>query len=434
MRLERFLLLVLIASSGACHQSKQPDAKAMVHENMEQLTSLIVYDIFSPPVASRIYAYASLGSFEAIRFAQADRYRSIAAQLRDFDPLPQPLKNQEYDFHLAAAKTFFTIVRKMTFSVDSLVPYETKLFAAYQRSLADSVFTRSVEFGDAVALSILKRAGRDNYASSRSKPRFTGSHQPGKWRPTPPDYFDGVEFCWGTMSTFVMDSSSQFAPPPPPAYSEDSASIFFRATKEVYDIRQHLTPEQKDIARYWDDNPLVMQHAGHMMFATKKITPGGHWMGITRIACEQTSADQIRSAQAYALVSIAIFDAFVGCWEEKYKSSVIRPVTVINEKIDPDWMPFLQTPPFPEYPSGHSSITRAAATVLTQLFGDRFAFLDNSDLKYIGMQRSFGSFIQAADEASISRVYGGIHYLHSVKAGADQGRRVGEYIINRIKL
>jgi len=281
---------------------------------------------------------------------------------------------------------------------------------------------------------ILKRAATDNYLQSRGKPKFIGSNLPGKWRPTPPDYLDGVEYCWGDMKTFVLDTSSQFTPPPPLPFSEDRTSKFYQANLEVYNIGRNLTPAQKEIAKYWDDNPFVLEHSGHLMFANKKITPGGHWIGITNIACKQTNADALQTAQAYGLVSVAMFDSFICCWEEKYRSSIIRPVTVINEKIDPNWLPYLQTPPFPEYPSGHSTITRAAATILTHLFGDHFSFLDTSDLEYIGMQRQFNSFIDAANEASISRLYGSIHYRNSIEAGADQGKKVAEYIIKKLKL
>src|SRR5512133_2323827 len=169
-----------------------------------------------------------------------------------------------------------------------------------------------------------------------------------------------------------------------------------------------------------------------MMFGNKKITPGGHWMGICAIACKQAGADAVTTARAYALTSLALYDAFIACWDEKFRSSYVRPVTVINEKFDDTWMPFLQTPPFPEYISGHSTITACSATVLTKLFGDNFAFQDTSDLRYIGMQRHFNSFKEAAAEASISRVYGGIHYRFSVDEGARTGNKLGELIINKL--
>lgn len=223
-------------------------------------------------------------------------------------------------------------------------------------------------------------------------------------------------------------------PPPPPPYSDDTTSVFMKAVKAVYDQNKHLTPSQDTIAKYWDDNPFVVEHNGHLMFADKKITPGGHWIGITTIACRQSHADAAKTAQAYALTSIALYETFITCWEVKYKYAYNRPVTVINEKIDKNWLPLLQTPPFPEYTAGHSTISAASAVVLTHEFGDNFAFHDTSDMKYIGLQRNFKSFNQAAAETAMSRFYGGIHFLNSSLVGAEQGEKVGEYIWQKLKL
>lgn len=435
---ERSILMgiVLTLSLFSCKEEEVmpplSDAE-IIHKNVNQATNLIVYDVFSPPVASRIYAYTSLAAYEAVRFSDSG-YNSIAAKLKGFGELPEPESGKDYDFTLAATKAFFTVARTMTFSVDSFVNYENRIDDQFRRTLDEEEYKRSVSFGKQVGEAILKRAAKDNYTVSRSKPKHLGSNDAGKWRPTPPDYFDGVEYCWGDMMTFSLDSINQFPVGPPIPYSEDTTSEFFKANMEVYTTANSLTEEQMEIATFWDDNPFVMEHSGHMMFANKKITPGGHWIGITEIACKKSGAGAAKSAKAYALVSIALFDSFVTCWKEKYTANVIRPVSVINEKVDPEWMPFLQTPPFPEYPSGHSTITRAAATVLTGIFGDNFSFEDTSDMKYIGMKRNFDSFVQAADEASISRLYGGIHVRHSLNEGAEQGRRIGEHILRKYNL
>jgi hypothetical protein len=233
------------------------------------------------------------------------------------------------------------------------------------------------------------------------------------------------------MKTLLLDSSTQVRCPAPPAYSEEKASDFYRSVDEVYTIGKTLTDEQKTIARYWDDNPFVMEHSGHLMYGNKKITPVGHWMGITAIAAQSKKADAAKTTQAYALTAVAIFDSFVSCWNDKYEYGVVRPITVINEVVDRNWVPFLQTPPFPEHASGHSAISAAAATVLTELFGE-FPFEDTSDLAYIGMKRNFRSFHQAAAEASISRVYGGIHYRTGIDAGATQGRSVAAYALKKL--
>lgn len=222
--------------------------------------------------------------------------------------------------------------------------------------------------------------------------------------------------------------------PPPPPYSDDTTSAFYRQAKQAYDQSKHLTQTQDTIARYWDDNPFVVVHNGHLMFADKKITPGGHWIGITTIACKMTKANAVKTAQAYALTSIALYESFITCWEVKYKYATLRPVTIINEKFDKNWLPLLQTPPFPEYTAGHSTISAASAIVLTHEFGDNFAFHDTSDLKYIGLQRDFKSFNKAAQETAMSRFYGGIHFLSSSLIGADQGKKVGEYIWQKLKL
>jgi hypothetical protein len=428
-----FAGLILFSMCG-CRQKPvlRPDDAEILHQNQDLLTQVIIYDVFTPPVASRIYVYSSLASYEAIRFSKKGTI-SIAERLHGFGKMPQPQKNKLYNYALAASKAFFTVVRNIkVFSVDSLREYEESVYAGFKYTMDDSSYQRSLDFGEAVAKTILARAKTDGYAASRGKPKHLGSEEPGKWRPTPPDYMDAVEWCWNTMRPMLMDSASQFMPPRPPVFSSDTSSFFYRGMREVYTIGTQLSSEEKLIARYWDDNPFVVEHSGHLMFGNKKITPGGHWMGITAIALKKTHADAVTTAMAYALAATAMYDAFISCWDEKYRSNYIRPVTVINELLDHNWTPFLQTPPFPEYTSGHSTITRAAATVLTKMFGDHFAFQDTSDLRYIGLQRHFDSFVQAADEASISRVYGGIHYRVSVNEGANTGKKVGELVVDKI--
>lgn len=429
----KVILIAYLLAMGGCNSKSTQKLSSVdvLLGNEDQLTQVIIYDVFTPPVSSRIYVYASLASYEAIRYSNPAA-KSITEKLHGFAPMPQPEAGKQYDYTLAATKAFFTSVRKMVFSVDSLTKYENTVYETYKQQLDKETFERSVAFGEAVGKQVLARAITDGYIKSRGKPKFLGSSDPGKWRPTPPDYLDGVEWCWNTMKPLVLDSASQCKPVPPPVYSTDTASMFFREAKEVYTIGKNLTEEQRTIARYWDDNPFVIEHSGHMMFGNKKITPGGHWMGIAAIAAKQSKVDAVATARGFALTAVALYDAFIACWDEKYRSSVVRPVTVINELIDKNWVAFLQTPPFPEYTSGHSTITASAATVLAELYGKNYAFLDTSDLAYIGMQRNFTSFEAAAAEASISRVYGGIHYRNSVDQGAAAGKKVGQLIVERV--
>ena len=427
------LIFSLLALNG-CFKEKHNKLSDVdiLHQNQDQLTQVIIYDIFTPPVASRIYAYTSLASYEAVRFSKQGA-PSIAEKLKEFGKMPQPIEGKKYNYTLSASRAFFEVAKKIkVFSVDSFKVYDENLYKQFKDELDLNEYTNSMAFGDSVAKKILARALADGYLISRGKPKFLGSSEPGKWRPTPPDYLDGIEWCWNTMKPFVLDSASQFMPARPPKYSMDTTSQFYKGVMETYHINKTLTDDQIDIAHYWDDNPAVIEHSGHMMFANKKITPGGHWMGICAIASKQSGADPVKTAQAYALTAIALYEAFISCWDEKYRSQTIRPVTVINDKIEKTWMPLLQTPPFPEYTSGHSTITASASVVLAKLYGENFAFQDTSDLRYIGMKRHFSSFSQAAAEASISRVYGGIHYRYSVDIGAEQGMKIGTLIVKKL--
>ena len=430
-----FLTLILSISILGCDTKKTAPISdiEILHQNQDKLTQIIIYDIFTPPVASRLYVYTSLASYEAIRFKK-EGAPSITAKLNGFRAMPTPETGVSYDFTLAATKAFFNVVRNVrVFSVDSLINYEEQIYNSFKETLDEGTFNRSAAFGDSVAKVILERAGKDGYAASRGKAKYLGSNEIGKWRPTPPDYLDGVEWCWNTMKPFAMDSASMFKPSPPPPFRMDTTSLFYKNLKEIYDINKNITQEQKDIARFWDDNPFVIEHSGHMLFGNKKITPGGHWMGICAIASRTSGADEVKTAQAYAYTSLALFESFLSCWDEKYRSSYIRPVTAINESFDHNWLPYLQTPPFPEYTSGHSTISACAATVLTSLFGDDFEFQDTSDLKYIGMERHFNSFNEAAAEASVSRIYGGIHYRFTADTSAAQGNELGAYIIRKLE-
>jgi hypothetical protein len=429
------ILLVLCCITACKTEKKGNDSIALykadlLHSNVNKLTEVIVHDIFSPPVSSRIYTYTSLAAYEAVRF-QTPGNPSYAAQLNGFPAMPQPENGKTYNYLLAATRAFFTVAEKITFTVTLLKDYQDAVYENFKSQLDEQTYANSLQFGESIGKAVLQRAASDNYKETRGMPKFIGSYAEGKWRPTPPDYLDAAEPHWFHIKALTLDSATQIKCAAPPAFSKDTYSTFFRSAKEVHAITTNMTPEQQEIARYWDDNPFVIEHAGHLMYGKKKITPVGHWVGITTIACKTKNADAVTSARAYVLTSTAIFDAIISCWKTKFIYEHLRPITVINEMIDPNWQPYLQTPPFPEHTSGHSGISAAAATVLTRLFG-AFSFEDTSDLQYIGMKRHFQSFEQAAQEASISRVYGGIHYTTGVNAGAEQGVRVAEYVLDKL--
>lgn len=430
------VLGALAATMAACtivardDRPRQPDAEAL-HAAMHQLSSVMVYDIFSPPQASRVYAYSTVAAYEALR-AGHPGYRSFAGQLNGLAPVPAPDPKAEYSFALAGVHAFMTVGRQLTFSRPRMDSLRSAMDERMRSGLSPAVYERSVAYGNTVAEHILAWASKDNFLQTRGYPKYTVGTAGGRWVPTPPAYMDAIEANWGVLRPFVMDSGSLFRPAPPPAFDSTKGSAYMRMVSEVVETSRHLTDEQRAIAAFWDCNPYVMHVQGHTMFATKKITPGGHWMGIVAIASRDADADLMRSSEAYARTAVAMADAFIATWAEKYRSNVARPETTINAYLDEKWEPVLQTPPFPEYPSGHSVVSTAAAAALSQLYGDSVAFVDSSEVEFGLPARSFPSFAAAAAEAAISRLYAGIHYRPAIEEGAALGQKVGSLVISRV--
>jgi hypothetical protein len=433
----KFILLGLFTVSCAYTEKVDWQTKAhnpdYVHRSVKQVTDVIVHDIFSPPVAARIYTYMCVAGYE-VAIHEDSKYVSLAGQLNGLGAVPQPEPGQEYSYPLATVQAMLKVGRTLVFSEDKMDVFYNNLMLEFRNSgMPEEVFERSLSYGDAVADHVLAWSGKDNYKQTRSFPKYSIEENAATWKPTPPAYMDAVEPHWNKVRVFAIDSAQQFKPAPPTAFSIDKNSKFFKEAHEVYQMGKNLTEDEREIASFWDCNPFVMNVKGHVMFATKKISPGGHWMNITRVACRAKNADYIQASEAYVRVALSLMDGFISCWDEKYRSRLVRPETYINQYIDEDWAPLLQTPPFPEYTSGHSVISSAAAVVLTDLFGENFAFTDSTEIEFGLPARSFKSFTQACEEAAMSRLYGGIHYRPAVENGLIEGRDLGNYIQQKIK-
>lgn len=427
------------AGSSADSSWKTEAEKAdYLHRSLKQITDVIVHDIFSPPVASRIYAYSTIAAYEAMVPGHPE-YQSLAGQLNGLEPVPQPEAGKDYCYALAGTRAMLIVGKQLIFSEKTIDEYETELMTEFQAAnIPQDVYDRSLAHGEAVAKHILAWADKDKYKQTRTFPKYTLNEISARWKPTPPDYMDAIEPHWGKIRPFTLDSAQQFRPiPPTPFEMKDKKSKFYQEAMEVYkvlDVEQAEKENRIAIAKFWDCNPYVSHHQGHVMFATKKITPGGHWMGIAQIACKKADADIMLSAEAYALTAISLADGFISCWDEKYRSELIRPETVINTYVDQAWLPVLQTPPFPEYTSGHSVISAAAATALTSVFGDNFAYIDSVEVEFGMPPREFTSFMHASQEAAVSRLYGGIHYRPACDIGVEQGTLVGANVLKEVKM
>jgi len=242
-----------------------------------------------------------------------------------------------------------------------------------------------------------------------------------------------VEPNFNTVRPFTLDSAAHFKPTPPVTFNATKGSPFYSLTEAVYKEGKSATPEHIAIASFWDCNPFAIQDEGHLAFGFKKISPGAHWLGITGIACIKANKSFEESMQIHAVEAVGLMDAFICCWDEKYRSNRVRPETAIRKLIDPEWQPLLQTPPFPEYLSGHSVASATSSVILTHYFGDNFSYTDNVEVSYGLPAKTFTSFHQAAEEAAISRFYGGIHFMDAITMGLQQGTKTGEWVLKKIK-
>jgi len=323
--------------------------------------------------------------------------------------------------------------KKMQPSGSLLEEYENHfLDSLKQEGFSQEIIDSSKNYALQISKQILAYAKEDKYAATTDYPRYTPIKGDGYWYPTPPAFFAAVEPYFNTVRPFTLDSASQFKPDPPVSFSSQKNSPFYKMMMENYQTSAvGLSEEKRTIASFWDCNPFAMEDNGHLMVGLKKISPGAHWLGITGIACAKTNKSFDESMKIFTTVSVGLMDAFMCCWDEKYRSNRIRPETAIRKYVDPNWQPLLQTPPFPEYLSGHSVVSSASAIILTNFFGDNFSFTDSVEVTYGLAPRKFTSFQQAAQEAAISRFYGGIHFMDAINNGLTQGTKVGEWVLQR---
>ncbi len=379
---------------------------------------------YSPPVASRSFAYLGVTAYEAVATGSGD-LQTLAGQLNGLSPLPARAAGRVYDDTLVvqaamadAARSYFSNTGPTGQRALSMV--EAQLRAEASAGLPADVVARSEAYGKVVAEHILAWSQDDGGAVVENMGfplEYALGEGPERWVPTSLIAQQQAPLLpkWGGNRPFAMPSGAVCDLPPPPEYSEDVNSAFYAEAREVYNTKRNLTPEQRAIARFWSDDPMLSP------------TPPGHWISIAMHSLEQESAGLERRVDVLARLGVTLADAFIGCWHTKYRYDLLRPVTYIRRLMDPKWESVMTTPPFPEYPSGHSTQSGAAATVLTALFGENYAFRDGTHEDDGLPARDYPSFWAAAEEAGLSRLYGGIHFRSAVEQGLEQGRCIGAY-------
>ena len=371
---------------------------------------------------SRPFAYCGIALYEAV-VPGMPVYQSLSGQLTDMPAMPKTVPG--YAYHWPTCANAALAAMNLNFfpntsaankaAINSL---ENKLNTAYQSETDNATFRRSVDFGKAVAQLIFDWSKTDGYATNINKP-YTPPAGPGFWAPTPPGFAPAFGPYWGNHRLFVAGSLDGTAPPAPPIYSTDPSSDYYKMVKEVYDISQTLTPDQIALALFYLDNPGFGD---------------GHYISILKQLLKQKQPTLDFTAMVYAKTGIACVDAGIGCWKIKFKYNQERPVRYIREVLGHrEWKPLFDTPPFPDFPSGHSTIAGSFGEILKGFFGSSYLFSDHT-YDYLGMRpRTYNSFDALVKEICDSRVYAGIHNTYSCRAAAEQGKKIAQNINNTLK-
>jgi PAP2 superfamily len=388
----------------------------------------------TPTFASRCFGYIGLTMYESAVNGAAE-YQSVAAQLNGLGALPLPEKGASYNWPLALNAGQAEILRNIYIQtsdinknkIDSL---EQNFENALKTKTPDeAVIKRSVLYGKKIAQLIFEWSktdgGHRGYLSNFDK-KLVLPKRPGCWQP--PLFAQSFSHYplhphWGNNRTFLAVDSAMEAPQCIP-FDTTPGSAYYNQFKQVSEKRKVLTQDEKEAAIWWSDDPDVT------------FTPPGHSYYLATIAIRKTRPALIKCAEAYARVGMGVADAFRNCWKWKYQFFTERANTYVTQHMDQQWESFWPDPPFPAFPSGHAIQAAAAASVLTDLFGENFAFTDsahvgrprdeirNTDFK----ARHFNSFWQAAEETAMSRFYGGIHIPQDNERGLEKGKIIANNI------
>jgi len=468
--------LIVTATIAAGCAASPPVTGQFVERWLDKMYALVRLERLAPTLAARVYAYGAVALYEGLAPGSPE-LRSLAGQLNGLGELPRPEAGGRYDWPMVAARAEVVVLKEMfsggfPATITAIEELGDSLIGArFAEGVAAAVRDRSLAYGETLGNAIVAWANADGFLETRTRPYAipvgrgywvpTGTAEefraislsratdlvqledpvsrlnaatasermllanrpkgPGSERVATAHPLRPSEPYWATLRPFVMNASDECRPPAPVAYSEARGSGFYEQAMAVHRALSDSVDVRKNTALYWDDSP------------GKTGTPAGHWAGIMSNVAEQQSLDGYRAAEVYALLSIAVADAFISCWDEKFRSLVVRPVTYIRKFIDADWDAFLVTPPFPEYSSGHSVQSAAAATVLETMLGDSMPFVDDIHLSIGQAPRRFPSFRAAANEAATSRLYGGIHYAMAIENGITQGNCVGQKVLERVR-
>ena len=416
----------ILVALNSCKKGDEPGfyftekTKANVAIDWYRLQTRILLQRNSALLNNASFAFIGTGLYEAVR-NEIPHSVSLSARLSKMPAMPLIEEHKRYSWEESANAAMAGMVRTIdnsltTAELASIDSLEKAWNDRLEKCTSKEVFSRSQNYGRSIASAIYKWSLTDDLNLSNTgyvAPVFEGA-----WVPTPPAFINPPVLPYaGQAHTLVAANSKTIAPPFPAAYSESPKSSYYKIARELYDKSKHLTDEQKNIALFWFD---LGDGLGY--------TPGGHDMVLTTEALEQTHSCLAIAAETYAKAGIAERDGIIACFKSKYKYTLERPVTYIQKVIEKTWLPFIPTPPHPEYPAAHSAITGSVMEAISAVLGDHVKITDHAyDFRGFA-PRTFNSIFAAAEEAGISRLYGGIHYRPSIEAGLKLAKDVGSKV------
>jgi membrane-associated phospholipid phosphatase len=422
-----FLIIGFLFIHTGCDKvlTEQKTENSLIDFLNDFLNEALIQDGFSPPVASKIYAYCNLAAFEAYQISDSNKI-DFSSFINEYNLQFEPPK-EKVNKELVIISAFCHIAKDQVyrdFIIDSLFAESVQLFA---KNLSKKVSDASIAVGQNIANEIIEYSKGDNYLKSRSYPLYKLLGTPGSWEPTPPYFGTPVEPHWGAIRPFVINNVKDFSIQEHIPFDTIPGTPFYELNKYIYDVSKSLSDEDVKLAMHWDGDPMPPHRLKHINLIKRQLNPVGHWLAIGKKLNNQLKVDERTAMLTYLRISLSCADALIVGWYLKYEINLIRPQSYINKYIDESWNPTLVTPLFPEYPSGHSLISGACANTLIAIFSDSIKFVDDTQIKFGHQPRTFESITAAADECAKSRVLGGVHYIPAVENGVELGRKIAEY-------
>ncbi|WP_435261261.1 vanadium-dependent haloperoxidase [Tenacibaculum sp. nBUS_03] len=435
------IVLVLLTLLVSCNTSEVSITNTNSEGNTsDQYTSEVVINWFNlmkklttetsgytPPVAARAFGYTGIALYEGIQLGVPHK-KSLSTKLNGLEISCDFDETKAYHWSTVANTILGNMMNYFYVNTSDLnkkriqeMQQQYKVLCA--TNTEDSVLNRSILLANQITKQIITWSKSDGGVNAQFS-NFPSDYTPIKgeqyWKPTAPDFLPALQPYWGNNRPFMTSNVHNVQPIDPPAYSTDKNSVFFNRAMAVYEAVNNVSKEEIIIAEFWSDDPKT------------SATPPGHSIAILNQLLEENNYNLFQSSEAFAMLAIGINDAFISCWKTKYETNYVRPITFINNYIDANWSPILVTPPFPEYTSGHSVQSGVLAKILSSIFDNNYGFIDKTHIDRIdidGTPRYFENFYAMAEEAAISRLYGGIHYKEAINYGLEQGYAIGSNVI-----